>query len=518
MTKDKTLKELKSFVQISSKINSQFNNEDALFLVFLQEMMHFLNCDDSVYVSLNKATNKLECKAAAGNVLSKYKGKFFEGNSVALRCLESENSINLKESVRGENYSIVSSNFPDLKIDTMLAVLIKDSSRAYGVAEFFNKRNLDSFTDEDLQIVEIFSSSLISSIKNFEKFNQINSENKTFKDKVSGNFDYKFHSFKFKSQNTKDLLEEVKIAAAGNSTILITGESGVGKEIFAEQIYLNSSRKNFPFIRVNCASLSSTLIESELFGHVKGSFTGADCDRIGRFEAADGGVLFLDEIGELPVELQPKLLRAIQERKFEKVGSSKTICVDVRIIAATNKNLEKLVEDGKFREDLFYRLNVYNLRIPPLRERQEDIDVLADYFLEKYSEQANKFFKGFSSSAKNLLHSYKWPGNIRELENAIARSVIVGKNEYITSEDFRLEVGELTNSVKFAEQNVEKIIELNKNKTLKSALDNFKKAYVTRILEENDWNQTKAAKILDIQRTYVSRLMNELHIREKMGE
>ena len=510
----KTLADLKSFLEISSLISLKCVNEEELLSVFMQEAMKIVNSENSVFIELNRFTNKLECRFAAGEALLKYKGRFLEKKSVALRCIECQHSINLMNVFGNVDLSYAKENLPDFKIDSMLSILIRDSEHTYGIAEFFNKIDSQAFTIDDLKAVELISGSLIAAFKNCEKFKALRAENERFTENSTEKPDYKFHNFVYSSPVVKNLLEEVKIVAHGNSTVLITGESGVGKELFAEQIYLNSSRKGKPFVRVNCASLSPTLIESELFGHVKGSFTNADFDRKGRFEVADGGVLFLDEIGELPLELQSKLLRAIQERKFEKVGSSKTISVDVRLIAATNKNLEKMVREGKFREDLFYRLNVYNLRIPPLAERPEDIDSLSEYFMRKYAEESNKRFKGFSDSAKHLLHYYTWPGNIRELENAVARAVIVGKENYISADDLRLQIEKIENSSDFARDSAENYASSD-DKTLKSALDNFKKAYITRILKENNWNQTKTAKILDIQRTYVSRLMNELNIRDK---
>lgn len=513
--KNKTLEELKSFLEISSKINSEITDENALLSVFLQSAMRLIHCESAFYVDFNRYGQRLKIKETSTGVLEKYKGTILEDKSVAFRCIECDHSIILSDVGGNVELSYAKKNLPDFQIDSLLAVLIKDSSRVYGIVEFFNKQKTSCFDAEDLKLVELLSVSFITAKKNFEKFKIVKNENQSYKEKLTDSVDFTFHNFVSASPVIEDLLEEVKLAAAGNSTILITGESGVGKELFAEQIYLHSSRKGFPFVRVNCASLSQTLIESELFGYVKGAFTGADTDRIGRFESADNGILFLDEIGELSLDMQVKLLRVLQEKKFEKVGSSKTISVDVRIIAATNKNLEKLVEEGKFREDLFFRLNVYNLKIPSLYERQEDIDVLSQYFLEKYSKESNKIFKGFSEDAKKVLHTYRWPGNIRELENAVARAVIIGKSDYIMASDLRLQIEQIENSLDFAEKNVSEMIDSNGQKTLKSALDNFKKVYVTKILEENNWNQTKAAKTLDIQRTYISRLMNELHIRDK---
>ncbi len=285
--------------------------------------------------------------------------------------------------------------------------------------------------------------------------------------------------------------------------MLILGESGVGKELFAEQLHLKSDRSGGPFIRVNCAALPEGLLESELFGHVKGAFTDAVTNRKGRFEMADKGTIFLDEIGDLPLSLQSKLLRVIQSKSFEKVGSSETISVNVRIIAATNRDIEKLVEQQSFRSDLYYRLNVLPLYIPPLKQRLEDIPELASFFLKKFSHETKKDFSGFSEGAMSAILSYSWPGNIRELENTVERACVIGSPPYVQEDDLLLNIRTMPDNTTIAD------------KSLKNVLNLFKKHYLQKVLEENDWNQTLAAQVLDIQRTYLSRLIKELEIKEK---
>ena len=225
------------------------------------------------------------------------------------------------------------------------------------------------------------------------------------------------------------------MVAPSEATVLITGESGTGKELIAKSIHHNSNRKTHPLVVVNCAALTETLLESELFGHEKGAFTGADKRREGRFMQANKGTIFLDEIGETSATMQAKLLRVIQEREIQRVGGDETLNVDVRILAATNKNLEEEVEKGRFREDLYYRLNVVSLNAPPLRERQEDIPLLAQHFLEKYSKKNRKKTVGFSPLAMDMLIKYDWPGNVRELENTTERAVILLTGEHITEKE-----------------------------------------------------------------------------------
>jgi len=232
-----------------------------------------------------------------------------------------------------------------------------------------------------------------------------------------------------------EILDVASRVAASKASVLICGESGTGKEVLARAIHSASLRFDRPFIAVNCAALNENLIESELFGHEKGAFTGADKQRKGRFETADGGTLFLDEIGDLPLTTQIKLLRFLQESEFERVGGVGTISVDVRIIAATNRKIEKLIKDGKFRDDLFYRLNVVNIDIPPLRERKEDIALLIDYFIKKYVSETNKINPAFSREALDILMKYRYPGNVRELENIVHHSLVLAREDIITSKD-----------------------------------------------------------------------------------
>jgi len=227
------------------------------------------------------------------------------------------------------------------------------------------------------------------------------------------------------SEALRAVLDQVRLVAATDATVLIGGETGTGKELIARAIHMHSDRRRRPFVKVNCASIPAELLESELFGHEKGSFTGAIAQRIGRFEAAHGGTLFLDEIGELPLHLQSKLLRAVQEQEFERVGGSRTIQVDVRIVAATNRDLKAMVEENRFRADLYYRLAVFPVNVPALRERREDIPLLARYFVQKHAARMDRNIESIPTYALDALTNYDWPGNIRELQNVIERSVVL---------------------------------------------------------------------------------------------
>jgi Nif-specific regulatory protein len=302
------------------------------------------------------------------------------------------------------------------------------------------------------------------------------------------------------------ILEQVEIidrVAKTDSSVLLLGESGVGKEVYAGQIHLRSRRSASPFIKVNCAALPEGLLESELFGHIKGAFTNAVSNRQGRFEMADHGTILLDEIGDIPLPLQAKILRVIQEKKFEKVGSDATVTVDVRILAATNKDIEELVQTGRFRADLYYRLNVLPILIPPLRGRPEDIPELARFFLGSCMKQSQKQFVGFTEDALQALLSYSWPGNVRELQNCIERACVIGKDKFIGREDLFIKQGDSIN-----------IRGQITDRNLKTAVNVFKANFIRKVLEENGWNQTEAARVLAIQRTYLSKLIKELGINQ----
>lgn len=288
--------------------------------------------------------------------------------------------------------------------------------------------------------------------------------------------------FVYKSRQMEEVFNLVRKIAPTDSTVFIYGESGTGKELIANLIWRYSRRSEEPFIALNCATLSENLIESELFGHEKGAFTNAFQTKYGIVEVADRGTLFLDEIGEMPLSLQAKLLRFLDSGEFRRVGGNKTLKADVRVITATNRDLSELVRRSEFRQDLYYRLNVINIKIPPLRERKEDIPELSNYFLSKYTQKFSKTIKGIDERAMNILLSYHWPGNVRELENVIERAVILSDSELISPEDISVSQ-----------------VQPEEATTLTS-LDEVEKTHILRVLKETGWNQSKASQILGIDR------------------
>ncbi len=303
-----------------------------------------------------------------------------------------------------------------------------------------------------------------------------------------------------KSSKVQSMLQTIAQVAPSRASVLVTGESGVGKELVAEAIVQVSPRKTKPFIKVHCASLSESLLESELFGHEKGAFTGAITQKKGRFELADGGTLFLDEIGEINLQTQVKILRVLQEREFERVGGEKTISVDVRIIAATNRDLLEEVKKGNFREDLYYRLNVVHIEVPPLRDRKEDISLLSLKFLETFNKEDNKNIEGFTPAAKKALQAYSWPGNIRELKNSIESAVVMCRSKLIDVDDLPISVTE--------SQNNENTLAITVGMTLAEA----ERELIINTIASCKGNKTKAAEVLGIGRKTLHRKLQEYNL------
>jgi len=332
------------------------------------------------------------------------------------------------------------------------------------------------------------------------RFHQLEQENIYLKERLNDRFD--FSNIIGRSRSMTLLFETVALVAPSDATVLIVGESGTGKELIANAIHQNSPRKDQPFIKVNCAALPETLLESELFGHEKGAFTGAMARKQGRFQLAHNSSIFLDEVAEMAPATQAKILRVLQEREFEPVGSTQTIKVDTRVIVATNKNLEKEIQEGRFRDDLYYRLNVVTVDVPPLRQRREDIPLLADFFLKQYAEKNRRPIEGFTPRATDLLMRYDWPGNVRELENIIERAVIMARGEMITPLEFPVDLQNLDEDLK------ESRIDLTPGRSLKEV----EKVMILRTLEEVEGNRTHAARILGISRRTLQLKLKEYGI------
>jgi len=488
-----------TLIEINTLINSDYSDVRQLLKKIIESATRLMSAEASSLLLVNPENNKLYFEIALGA----------KGPEVQ------RFSLNMGEGIAGwvaaNNHSLIVNDvhadgrfFSDISkqvgfpTQAIVAVPMRVKDHCVGVIEIINKAGGGDFTEEDLQWLEIFATQAAIAVQNARSLEKAKEEIYHLQDEIQAERGY--HTFIGSSKAIRERLDIALRAAQTDSSILLLGESGVGKELFAEQIHLHSPRANNPLIRVNCVALPESLLESELFGHVKGAFTGATSDRRGRFELADGGTIFLDEIGDLPLTLQVKLMRVLQSKTFERVGGADPVKVDVRIIAATNKDIEKEVEEGRFRVDLYYRLNVLPIYIPPLRERREDIPLLAEFFLKRFNREVKKQISGFSPEAMDLLLSFAWPGNVRELENAIERAVVTARSEQLTPEAFVLAGHAQAREDQYA------------GKQLKEAVNVFKKYYIRQTLELNRWNQTRTAKLLGIQRTYLSRLVKELEI------
>ncbi len=354
----------------------------------------------------------------------------------------------------------------------------------------------------DYILKPINSRELISTIEKALEVQRLRHENRTLKAKIEeAKLDDRVV---YASKKMEELLELVRTVARSEATVLVRGESGTGKELIANAVHSYSNRAAGPKIKVNCGAIPENLLEDELFGHEKGSFTDAKGERKGKFELAHGGTIFLDEIGDMPPQLQVKILRVLQERQFERIGGTKTLTVDVRLLAATNRDLEELIREGEFRQDLYYRLNVIQIVLPPLRERGDDVIKLAAHFLAKFNAKNGKSFRGFSGEAQQMLLGYGWPGNVRELENAIERAVVLGQGDEVRAEHLP---GHMKGHARSKDDIIARLFETD------LSLDDLEKDLIQKALDRSAWNQSKAARMLGLTRRTLQYRVEKHNIR-----
>ena len=389
-------------------------------------------------------------------------------------------------------------------VHSFLAVPITSLEKKLGVIWLASSSPLVSFDEEHLQLAVAIAGIAAPAIDNLRHLEWLENENQRLASETG-----RGNEMVGDSPRLHEIWQRITRVAPTDSTVLIRGESGTGKELVARAIHRNSPRADRPFVAINCAALTETLLESELFGHEKGAFTGAVAQKKGRIEMAEGGTLFLDEIGEMPALLQAKLLRVLQERQFERVGGTRTINADIRLIAATNRDLEAEIKDartGAFRRILDYRLNVITLTMPPLRERREDIALLTDHFVKKHAEKCSRRIRGVSEPTRALLSRYHWPGNVRELENAIERAVVLGIDDLIQPEDLPEAI--LESGLAPAKEG-----ETSHEAYYHEALKNTKKELIQKAVEQAQGNLTEAARFLGVHPNYLHRLINNLDLR-----
>jgi transcriptional regulator with GAF, ATPase, and Fis domain len=437
----------------------EITNADKGFLVLLE--------GDTIDVKIARNLNR-ENIADAVTQLS---------DSIIAKVVRSRKPVIVSDAMRDDEFSAAKSVM-QLKVSSVICVPLLDRGRLLGLIYVGNDSIRDLFQQQTLRVLTVFSSQASLIVANALLLNELRVDNKRLSERLE---QYRFGEIVGTSPPMQQVFRKVEKIAATDISVLITGETGTGKELIAREIHHRSPRNGKPFITINCGAIPENLLESELFGHVKGAFTGAVANKQGKFQAADGGTLFLDEIGEMPVELQVKILRALQERVVYRVGDTRPETCDIRILAATNRELEKEIASGKFREDLYYRLNVVNVELPPLRQRGEDVLVIARYLLSRYTREYDVKVKGLSPNAAVAIRKHAWPGNIRELENRIKKAIVLCDSSVIGPDDLGLTSDVLPHIL-----------------TLADAKDKFQRDYINEVLALNNGNRTKTARDLGV--------------------
>ncbi len=410
-------------------------------------------------------------------------------DSIVAKVVKSQRALIISDALDDPEFN-ASESVVNLKLLSVMCAPLMHKGELFGLIYLGNDRLVNRFDKKSLDTLTIFAAQAALLLQNALLVNELKLENTELKNRLE---EHTYGDIIGACQGMKDVYKRIDKIAPTDISVLIIGETGTGKELIAREIHRHSPRVKGPFISINCGAIPENLLESELFGHVKGAFTGAVATKLGRFQAAIGGTLFLDEIGEMPIQLQVKLLRAIQEKVVYKVGDNRPEPVDIRILAATNKNLEEEVKHNRFREDLYFRINVVTLKLPPLRERGEDIAALAKFFINRYGKEFNSKGKGFTPSSIVAMKKYNWPGNIRELENRIKKAAVLADRPLLGPEDLDLRP-----------ENLPPIL------ALAQAKEEFQKRYINEVLERNNGNRTKTAKDLGVDPRTIFRHLEKL--------
>jgi Nif-specific regulatory protein len=477
-------RELTAILEVSRVLTKSFNLEKNLSLA-MATLGNLLEMQRGCVFLLDPVSKELRIVAAHGLTKQNIeRGKYRIGEGIVGRVIEKKRPMVIPNIGKEPLFLNKTGSRPEKDGISFLSVPIEIKDEVLGVLSvdrIYSKKH--GSVDDDLRVLRIVASLIAQFVKLWESYEEVEKEREDLKRELKAK--YSIENVIGQSDRMQEVFEAIHRVAPSRATVLLRGESGTGKELIAKAIHYMSPRSKGPFIKFNCASIPEGLIESELFGHEKGAFTGAITVRKGRFELADGGTIFLDEVGDLPINLQSKILRVLQEREFERVGGEKTIKVDVRVIAATSRDLEGLVSSGRFREDLYYRLNVIPLFLPPLRERGEDIPLLIEYFLEKFNKENNRSVS-FDKSALRVFLNYDWPGNVRELENTIERLVVMSKSQKITASDLP------------AFLKIRRAVHSSGETSLMADIQEIEKTNILHALEKTGWVQAKAARLLGI--------------------
>jgi Nif-specific regulatory protein len=494
-------RELTAIFEVSKVLTTSFDLDKNLSSV-MSTLGTLLEMQRGCVFLLDSLSNELRIVAAHGLTKENIeRGKYRIGEGIVGRVIEKRIPMVIPNIGKEPLFLNKTGSRPEKDGISFLCVPIMIKNEVLGVLSvdrIYSKKQ--GSVDDDLRVLKIVASLIAQFIKLWESYEKIEKEKENLKRELKGK--YSIQNIIGQSDRMQEVFEAVYRVAPSKATVLLRGESGTGKELIAKAIHYMSPRSKGPFIKFNCASIPEGLLESELFGHEKGAFTGAISSRSGKFELAHKGTIFLDEIGDLPPVLQPKILRVLQEKEFERVGSEKTIKVDVRIITATSRNLEHLVAQGKFREDLYFRLNVVPLFLPPLREREEDIPILIEHFLEKFNREYNRSIV-LDKSALQVLYNYTWPGNVRELENTIERLVIMSRSDKVTALDLPVSLS------------IRRTRSATSSKSLTASVEEIERANILDALEKTGWVQAKAARILGITPRQIGYKIKKYGLEEK---
>ena len=417
-------------------------------------------------------------------------------DTIVRRVLETREPLRIEDALHDAQFN-ASESVVNLKLASVMCLPLLMRGQLVGAIYLGNDKLLNLFTERELEVATSFCSTAALLIELARQLDELRADKKALEDRLEAQA---YGDMIGACDAMRDIFRKIDKVAGTEIGVLVTGETGTGKELIAREIHRRSPRKNGPFVAINCGAIPENLLESELFGHARGAFTGAVAARPGRFQAASGGTLFLDEIGEMPAGLQVKLLRALQERAVTRVGENKTEPVDIRVVAATNKDLEEELKAGRFREDLFYRINVVHLHLPPLRDRGEDAVTLAKFFLGRAIRELGSKVKGFSPQALVSIKRFRWPGNIRQLENRIKKAVVLAEKPLISPDDLELRPEQLDPILPLAE-----------------AQEEWRKRYINDVLDRNGGNRTKTAKDLGVDPRTIFRHLERMEA-EKRGE
>lgn len=472
-------------VEFSKRLMSKGSPEQ-LFNALLEAVVETTQAEKGFVIYFKDGERHL---AASHNVGKETLDLSRVSDSIVDRVVESRQPLIVSDALQDQRFGQAKS-VVDLRLSSVICAPLLYRDDLLGVLYLGNDSIANLFTTPQLELLQVFASQASMIVHNALMLNELKADNRNLRDQLRSASQGEMIGT---CAEMKSVFKVLRRVAPTDISVLVLGETGTGKELVAHELHRLSDRKGKPFISINCGAIPEHLLESELFGHKKGSFTGAVQDKIGKFEAADGGTLFLDEIGEMPMNLQVKLLRVLQERVIERVGEFKGRPIDIRVVAATNKDLQVEIDEGRFREDLFYRLNEVAVRLPPLRDRGEDIVQIAQFLLNRYATQYNSKARGFTNSGTKALKGYYWPGNVRQLENRIKKAVIMSDRALLQPDDLGLSESDKRHV-----------------RPLDQATEDFKKSYIKEILDLNNWNKAQTARDLEVDPRTIFRYIEKM--------